>query len=415
MAKGYDSQYSAQSKRVKLKTYQRFPIFVAYLIFIVIGIASGLLHIAWTYMQATFGVSHDSLAVLAPATMLGGLFAAFFNGSLIGRFSVGAVLVGGLAFAGFGLLGYAIAPVWLFLLGIAIFTSVGKGTIDAGLNNFVSSNYGSSEMNWLHACWGIGLTIAPAVVTYFVLDQGGAWQLSYIIVGIIVLLLGLLILLTLPQWRIKAKRETEIVAAQQVPLRESLRRPIVLISMLFFFLYGGIEIGTGQLANTLFIEARAIPQEIASSWVSAYWGSFTIGRILMGLLALRLGDKTLLNISLILSALGGFIFFLNPSDALSFIGLLAIGFGLAAIFPILISQTAERVGKRHAANAIGFQVGCAGFGGAALSGLGGIFAEHVGAESISFFIFLGALLCFALYEFIIHWEARQVAKAPSAG
>ena len=385
-----------------------FPILVAYLIFIVIGIATGLLNIAWTYMQVTFGVSHDSLAALAPAAMLGGLFAAFLSGSLIGRFSLGPVLVAGTAFAGLGLLGYAIAPIFGILLAIAVFTSIGKGTIDAGLNNFFSYNYGASEMNWLHACWGIGLTIAPALVTYFVLDQGGAWQTSYLLVGAVMLLLGLLILLTMPLWQIKSRAGKTKGDIARSPMRESLRRPIVLFGLLFFFLYGGIEIGTGQLANTLLIEARGLPQAIASNWVSAYWGSFTVGRILMGLLAMRLGDETLIRICFLSSVAGALLLFLNPSDSLSFIGLLGIGFGLAAIFPILISQTTERVGPQHAANAIGFQVGCAGLGGAVLSGLGGIVAEHGGPESISLLIFIGALLSTAIYVLMIRWEGRQL-------
>ena len=106
------------------------------------------------------------------------LIAAFLSGSIIGKFSLPPVLVGGMAFAGLGLLGYAFAPAWIVLLAVAFIASIGKGTMDAGLNNFVSANYGASEMNWLHACWGIGLTIAPALVTYFVLNQGGRWQAS---------------------------------------------------------------------------------------------------------------------------------------------------------------------------------------------------------------------------------------------
>jgi len=384
-----------------------FPILVAYLVFIVIGIASGLLNISWTYMQDTFNVSHDSLAALAPAATLGGLIAAFFSGSIIGRFSLGLVLVGGMAFAAIGMFGYALAPVWILLLGAAFIASIGKGTMDASLNNFASANYGASEMNWLHACWGIGLTIAPALVTNFVLYQGGGWQASYVLVGLVILAIGLVILFSLPLWRINAPSDSVKVKSARPPIRESLRRPIVLIGLAFFFVYGGVELGTGQLANTLLVEARNLPQELASSWVSAYWASFTVGRITMGLLAMRLGDKTLLNICFGFTILGALLLFLNLNDGFSLIGFVGLGFGLAAVFPILILQTNKRVGFEHAANAIGFQVGCAGLGGAALSGMGGVFAENVGPESISLFILLGALLMFALYEFMIRWEVRK--------
>lgn len=395
-----------------MKIEKSLPILIAYLIFIAIGLATGLLNIAWTFIQPSFGVSLDSLGTLLSAAMLGGLIAAFLCGTLINRFSIASVLLSGLAIAGLGLLGYAIAPIWIALLLAAFIASIGKGTIDAGTNIFVASNYGASQMNWLHACWGIGLTFAPALVTFIVLDLEAGWQFGYVIMGGVILLLGLSVLLTLPLWKIKKpKRGKSKAVDAKAPLRETLRRPIVWISLLYFFLYGGIEIGAGQLANTLLVEARGIPQETSSAWVSAYWGSFTIGRMLMGLLALRMGDRALLNISFGLTVLGAFLLFANVADISSFVGLLALGFGLAAQFPILILQTPGRVGAEHASNAIGFQVGCAGLGGATLSGVAGVFAENFAIELISAFIFLSALLSLLIYQLMIKWEKRHAAAS----
>ncbi|MCY4073225.1 MAG: MFS transporter [Chloroflexi bacterium] len=395
-----------------MKIEKSLPILIAYLIFIAIGLATGLLNIAWTFIQPTFAVSLDSLGTLLSAAMLGGLIAAFFCGSLINRFTIASVLLGGLVIAGLGMLGYAIAPIWIALLLAAFVASIGKGTIDAGMNIFVASNYGVSQMNWLHACWGIGLTFAPGLVTFLVLDLEAGWQLGYVIMGGVILLLGLSVLITLPLWKLKkTKRSRSKEVDSKAPLRETLGRPIVWISLLYFFLYGGIEIGTGQLANTLFVEARGIPQETSSAWVSAYWGSFTIGRMLMGLLALRLGDRTLLNISFALTVVGALLLFANVAEFSSLIGLLALGFGLAAQFPILILQTPRRVGAEHASNAIGFQVGCAGLGGAALSGVAGVFAENFAIELISAFIFLGALLSLVIYQLMVWWEKRHASTS----
>ena len=395
-----------------MKIEKTLPILIAYLIFIAIGLATGLLNIAWTFIQPTFGVSLDSLGTLLSAAMLGGLIAAFLCGTLINRFSIASVLPSGLAIAGVGLLGYAIAPIWIALLLAAFIASIGKGTIDAGTNIFVASNYSASQMNWLHACWGIGLTFAPALVTFLVLDLEAGWQFGYVIMSGVILLLGLSVLLSLPLWKIKKpKRGKSKAVDAKAPLQKTLRRPIVWISLLYFFLYGGIEIGAGQLVNTLFVEARGIPQETSSAWVSAYWGSFTIGRMLMGLLALRMGDRALLNISFGLTVLGAFLLFANVADGSSFVGLLALGFGLAAQFPILILQTPSRVGAEHASNAIGFQVGCAGLGGATLSGVAGVFAENIAIELISAFIFLSALLSLLIYQLMIKWEKRHAAAS----
>ena len=386
-----------------------FPIFVAYLVFIALGMASGLLNIAWTYMQPTFGVSLDSLGTLLGASTVGGLIATFISGTVIGRFTIGRVLVGGMLFAGIGMLGYAFAPVWIALLLVAFVASVGKGMMDAGLNTFASANYGASEMNWLHACWGIGLTFAPAIVTYFVLEQQGGWQVGYLLMGLVILMLGAVILHTLPRWRLRKRKDhSDPHSDSVVTIADTLRRPTVLVGLAFFFVYGGIEIGVGQLSNTLFVEARGIPQEISSAWVSAYWGSYTIGRILMGFLAMRLGDKALMNISFALSVAGAFCLFANLHELLSLIGVLGIGFGIAAIFPVLILQTRERVGSAHTANAIGFQIGFTVTGGAVLSGIASSVAEHFGSESISLYIVLCALTAAFLYQVMIRQQARAL-------
>ncbi len=395
-----------------MKIQSKYLIFVAYLTFIAIGIASGLLNIAWTYIQVTFDVSLDSLGTILTAGTVGGLIAAFMSGYFVGKFTVGKVVLGGLLLAGFGLIGYSIAPIWLALLFVAFMSSLGKGTVDAGLNNFVSANYGSSEMNWLHACWGIGLTIAPSIVTFTILNLEQGWQFSYIVIGIVVLAVGGIILLTLPQWQMnRVKNNDTQLDEESATISETIRRPIVLMSILFFFVYGGIEIGTGQLVNTLFVEGRGIPQEISSAWVSAYWGSFTLGRMIMGVLAMRIGDKLLLYLSLATSGIGSALLFLNTHETITFIGLMMIGFGLAAIFPILISQTPKRVGIRHAANTIGFQVGFAGLGGAVLAGITGIFAENLGIEMISIFILITAILLFGIYQLIMWWESKQLKLA----
>lgn len=397
-----------------MKLNKPYLIFIAYFIFIVVGAASGLLNIAWTYIQITFNVSLDSLGTLLTAGTFGALVAAFMSGYFVGKFTIGKVILGGILLAGIGLIGYSVAPIWVVLLLIAFITSLGKGTIDAGLNNFVSANYDSSEMNWLHACWGIGLTIAPAFTTFVVLNLNQGWQLSYIIMGVIILLTGGLVLLTLPHWRLnKAKNGDTDLEEVGATIGETVRQPIVILSVLVFFVFGGAELGTGQLVNTLFVESRGIPQETSSAWVSAYWGSFTLGRMLMGLLALRVGDKSLLLFSMSTTVIGAGLLMVNVHDVVSFIGLLLIGFGLAAIFPILTSQTPKRVGTRHAANTIGFQVGFAGLGGAVLSGIAGVFAENYGIETISLFIFINALILFGLYQLTIWWEAKQVKLATS--
>lgn len=363
-------------------------------------------------MQTTFNVSLDSLGTLLTAGTFGGLCAAFMSGYFIGKVGINKVLLAGAVLASFGLFGYAVAPIWVILLGVAFMTSLGKGTLDAGLNNFVSANYSSAQMNWLHACWGIGLTIAPGIATYTILNLQQGWQFGYIVMAGLMFGIVIIMAITLPNWRItdpdaEVAQDGKVKQSTGASIGETLQQPIVLISVLWFFLYGGVEIGTGQLANTLFVESRGIPQETSSAWISAYWGSFTLGRMLMGLLAIRIGDKWLLYSSMIIAILGGGMLASNLHEVTSFGGLMLLGFGLAALFPILISQTPMRVGKRYAPNTIGFEVGFAGMGGAILPGITGVIAENAGLEVISLLIFVNAIIVLILYQGMLWWEAKQ--------
>ena len=384
---------------------------IAYFSFIVIGMTGGLLNIAWTYMQDTFNVSLDSLGVILTVATGGILIAAFSNGRIIGQYGIGTVLLGGAILAGIGFGGYIIAPLWVILLILTFIGSLGKGTIDAGMNNFVSANFGTREMNWLHACWGIGLTMAPSIVTFTVLNLELSWQWSYLAAFALIVSLIIAFLLTFKHWHI-GEEKTKVAHQPQlekrsVGFRETLQSSTVRLSVLLFFVYGGVEIGTGQLANTLFVESRGIDQEISSAWVTFYWLSFTIGRLLGGFLANKLGDLLLMRSSMVLAVGGGILLWLNLGDVTSFLGLAMIGFGLASIFPTLIAQTPARVGVLYAANVIGFQVGFAGFGGAFLPGITGILAENMGLEVISLLIMLNAFSVLFIYEWLLRRESRQ--------
>ena len=345
-------------------------LFTAMLIFISLGMAGGMLNISWTYIHPEVGVDFSDLGILLLFATSGSLLAAFGSGILISRFGIGPIaLVGG----------------WWGLLVVTFVMYLGRGTLDAGMNNYVSQHHGTAQMNWLHASWGVGLTIAPLFMTLFITTINMGWEMGYFVMGVLSVALVALIALNLRRWETTDAPADDTSPTPSLPLTETLVQPAVQWSMLTFFVYGGVEIGTGQLANTLLVEGRSISQEVAGVWLSFYWGSFTLGRIMIGLLALRLKDDHILYGCVTLASLGAFLLVL--ADKLPFLNLLAlicIGLGLSAIFPVLISQTPGRVGHKHTTNAIGLQVGIAGLGATILPGIIGLLTDHLSFEAISY-------------------------------
>jgi hypothetical protein len=72
--------------------------------------------------------------------------------------------------------------------------------------------------------------------------------------------------------------------------------------------------------------------------------------------------------------------------------LLGLGLLLAPIFPLLIAETPARVGERHAAHAIGFQVAAATLGAGTLPAAVGVAMRRAGLEVLGPFLLGTALL-----------------------
>ena len=397
---------------MKSKSSPLSLLLIAYLAFIGIGMTGGLLNIAWTYMQTTFDVALDSLGVLMTALTLGHILTSFASGAIVSRFGVAVFLLGGTLLAGLGALGYALAPSWPLLLLAATVAGAGGGVLDSGLNTFVSARYSAGRLNWLHASFGIGLTIGPPIVTFFVVNLQQSWRWSYVGVAALLGVVVLLMALTYRSWNIRTEDDYERDDVSAPGVIETLKLPVVILGLALFFVYAGSEVSVGQLTNSLFIEARGVEQSTATFWISLYWAAFTIGRVVMGALADFVSNTLLLRLCMLGGVLGALVLALQPGPVGSPLAMAIIGFSFAPIFPTLVAETPRRVGRRHAPNAIGFQIGIAGVGIAFLPGLGGILGEYNGMETIGPFLVAIAIGTLLLHELILLREARRTAPLP---
>jgi fucose permease len=95
---------------------------------------------------------------------------------------------------------------------------------------------------------------------------------------------------------------------------------------------------------------------------------------------------------------------------LSFLGLALLGFSLAPIYPLLISETPRRLGAAQATHAIGFQVSAAYLGTAALPGAAGVLARWHGLEVIGLVLVSAAAGLLTLHEMAVRHAARGSSR-----
>lgn len=395
-------------------------ILLAFIAFIALGMPDGLLGVGWPSMRKSFGIPLDSLGMLMIVGMLGYMTASFASGYMISRIGVGVLLAASCALTGAALIGYTFVPAWWMMVALGIFGGLGAGAIDSGLNTYVASNFGERLMQWLHASYGIGITLGPIIMTLS-LNTPETWRTGYRIVGIFQLVLAATFFLSLPLWR---KQKTSGSESQEplkltdykTPYSQTLRRPNVWLSILLFFFYVGAEAGLGVWAYTLLAEARGIDPQAAGFWTGSYWAMFTVGRVLAGLLSKRVRLHPLVQGSMLAALTGAALLWWNPAPFVSLAAVGIIGFAIAPIFPGLTSGTSQRVGDRFAANTIGMQMAGASLGGSLISSFIGILARRISLEVIPVCIFVLFALLLGLYLLthrLSDAEAKQAAPQPA--
>jgi fucose permease len=256
-------------------------VLIAFMAFVGIGLSAGLLGLAWPAMQKQFGLPVDGVyGIFIPSTITYSL-AGFFIGRLMTRFGSGVVLLCGALIMASAKFMIAASPAWVFIIFSSMVLGFGNGLIDAGLNLYIAKYHTPQQMNFLHASFGVGITIGPLIMT-FVFNQNWAWQLGYVIVGALLLVLALLLALTRTRWRTESFVTENKQPVARAPVSETVRQPAVWFGIITFLAYVGVEIGIGQWAYTLLTESRGVDATTAGLWVSLYWGAFTGGRILWG-------------------------------------------------------------------------------------------------------------------------------------
>jgi fucose permease len=375
------------------------PVTIAYAGFAASGLSTSMLGVAWPSVRETFALPLDALGLLLAAEMAGNLLVSFCGGSLIAQIGVGRVLLLGALARGLGSLGYGLAPAWWPMVTLGVIAGVGGGGLGVGLNTHFAANHSPARMNWLHASYGLGAALGPAMMRV-VLGAGGAWRWGYAIAGLVLGLLAICFALTLDRWRLAMPPSNDLAHPSAGGARsiETLKLPLVWAGIALIFCFAGTEVTAGQWSYSLFTEARSIDPNTAGFWASIYWAGSTVGRVFFGFIAARFEIKRLLRVAILGAILSAALIWVNAVDLLSFLGLALLAFMLSPVFPLVTSATPGRVGAAHGANAIGFQVAAASLGATFLPALAGVLAERVGLEVIGPFLLATSVVLFVLHE-----------------
>ena len=408
---------------------------IIYISFISLGLPDALLGSAWPVIHTQFGVEVSTAGIITATISACTVISSLFSERIIFRFGTGRVTAVSTAMTAVALLGFsASGSLWMMCL-CAIPLGLGAGSIDAGLNNYVAVHYASRHMSWLHCMWAVGAAAGPYIMG-FVLAKGKGWNMGYVSVGTVQMLLALLLLAAVPLWRkvgtgtpVKAVSETSETSktsdnsgkkgkcgrktadstAKTRPLK---LKEVVAIKgakpvMLTFFSFCLVEQTALVWAASYFALGHGLTAEKAAVFGAACITGEMLCRFLCGFMTYKFSDVQMIRLGQGLIVAGVVIMMLPFGSAIAAAGIFVAGLGIAPIYPCLMHMTPINFGEDKSQAIMGVQTASACLGSCLAPPVFGFIAQHTGMLVLPVFMLIGTVVMYLAHEKVVKKDKSQ--------
>ncbi|WDZ54659.1 MFS transporter [Paenibacillus polymyxa] len=396
---------------------------IIYLSFISLGIPDSLLGSAWPVMWPELGASFGSAGIVSMVVAGGTIVSSLVSGNIIERIGTGKITLASCFLTAGALLGFSFAPSLFWLVLLAIPLSLGGGAVDAALNQYVATHYKAHHMSWLHCFWGVGATMGPIIMSFYISNYN-SWRSGYTAVSMIQLSLVIILLITLPLWKCVAAIQnpiTEIqsdcsqiehntVQVKNIPKQKLIRMKGVKNTLIAFLLYCGVEAMVGLWGASYLVGARNIAAETAAGWISLYYAGITVGRLITGFITLKINNRILILAGQLTAITGGLILLLPLQVTFLLPGFILMGLGLAPIYPGLLHETPTRFGKENSSKLMGYQMAVAYTGTTLLPPIFGIIASQASIHFFSIAVIVSLLFMLFSSEQVNRTLKKRILK-----
>lgn len=330
---------------------------VIYVVFISLGLPDSMFGASWPVIHLDFGVEQSFASIYSIITGVCTGGAGFVAGKVIRKFGTPTVTFVSTLLTSIGLVGISVSPnIWVMMI-FTVVMGYGAGAIDTALNNYISLHYKARHMSWLHCFWGVGVTVSPIIMSFF-LTEGNSWRNGYRVIALIQFSIAMFVALFLKKWKSFDTGITSTEEAEKAPdksLLQILKFKGIKTSILSLGLYCSMEFLLGTWGATYLVNTYGENPEIAARWVSLYFGGIMVGRLISGFISIKVKDNNMIRGGIIVALLGILVLAL-PLGSKSAFGLLLIGIGFGPIFPSVLHSVPERFGSDYSADITGYHM-----------------------------------------------------------
>jgi fucose permease len=162
--------------------------------------------------------------------------------------------------------------------------------------------------------------------------------------------------------------------------REALQNPITWVCAVFLLCYVGVEVSLGGWLVTFMLRVRHGEPFAAGMVVMGFWLGLTFGRIILGFVTGKIGEKLAIASYLVICIGLELCFWLIPNFTASAIFAGWLGFFLGPLFPAAIVVATKLLPQRLHVSAVGFAAAFGGGGAAVFPFAVGAIAQARGVQ-----------------------------------
>ena len=339
---------------------------VIYLIFISLGLPDSFIGSCWPTISDYFKISRDFQGIFSLIVSFFTIASSFLTIKLtkyLKNYGVIAISIG-LTISGLIIIGFS--DNYYLLLLAAIPLGFGGGAIDSILNSYVSLHYKAIHLNFLHAFWGIGAFISPLIIGSFIVDPRGfkdaAFVLSIIQTTILIITLSTLVLWVKVDkiYNIDSRNTTNSENNKEnIGFFNTFKLRGVIFACITFFSYIAIESLAYSWFTSLCVFGMNIDNDIASKYLSLFYIAISLGRVISGLLSIKIKDKNLIRIGEGILLIGIILLTFKFNFVFMPIALFIIGLGCGPIYPSIVHSTVDKFTSKYSSAVMSIQIGFA--------------------------------------------------------
>ncbi|KAL8630827.1 hypothetical protein Q9189_003496 [Teloschistes chrysophthalmus] len=323
--------------RPRINQYRLAAVFFAFITF---GMNDGSYGALVPYIEKDYHLSYTVTSLIFLSPFAGYTLAAIFSDRLHLLFGRRGIAILAPVSKLIAYIVIATHPPYPAVVTILALAGLANGIIDAAWNAWIGSLAQANQLlGLMHGLYGLGATISPLIATTMITKGHlGWWTFFYLMTGLAAVEIATG---TMAFW---SETGTKYTAANRAD---------------------GLEVSLGGWIVNFMIRVRKGEPFQSGMTATGFWLGITAGRVILGFITPRIGERLAVSIYLLVALGFELIFWLVPQFIVSAVAVALLGFFIGPIFPSTVVVITKLLPSEMHVAAIGFSAAIGG-GGAAV-------------------------------------------------